>query len=195
MCGNAWLPIGVRATIDGMTRTSLRLLVALVLSLAAVGVAHAQSDTPTTPTDASADALTIEPDDVAPLPIGPRLEVASSAPMVCDAGAGRMRYVEVRGNGFDAWAGQRLVGTLTDATGVARAQWPSVWVTPTGRVTVEVNICADAFRNQGALPPGDYSLAVGSSGSGPVAVTGFSLQAPAPPPDSATPADDTNPPD
>lgn len=115
--------------------------------------------------------------------------------MICDAGGGRMRYVEIRGSGFTAWAGQRLVGTLIDASGAARAQWPTVWVTPTGRLTVEVNVCADPFRDQPALASGDYSISVASSGGAPVAVTGFSLQAPAPPAEASAPAEDTNSPD
>lgn len=181
-----------------MSRTSLRLLVALALSLAAVGVVHAQSDDPSAPADtaldASADTPADSPADVPPLPAsGPQLVVASAAPMVCEGSGGRMRYVEVRGSGFDAWAGQRLVGTLTDATGAARAQWPSVWVTPTGRLTVEVNVCADAFRNHAALPAGDYYLAVGSPPAGPFAATGFSLQVPPSPADTTAPADDSNP--
>jgi hypothetical protein len=159
-----------------MTRTSLQLVVVLVLSMAAVGVVHAQAD------------------DTSP-PTGPQLQVAPATPMICDAGGGRMRYVEIRGSGFDAWAGQRLVGTLIDASGAARAQWPTVWVTRTGRLTVEVNVCADAFRNRPALPSGDYSISVESSAGAPVAATGFSLQAPAPPPDAIAPAEDTNPPD
>lgn len=173
---------------------SLSLLVALVLSMAAVGGAHAQADDTSPgidmPSDANAEPASA--DAPADVPAGPWLQVATAAPTICDAGGGRARYVEVRGSGFEGWAGQRLVGTLIDASGVARAQWPTVFVTSTGRLTVEVNVCADRFRDRPALPAGDYSISVGSSAGAPVAVTGFSLLAPAPPPDASAPAEDTN---
>lgn len=160
-----------------MARTWPRLLIALLVSLATVGVAHAQADD------------TKDADD-AGIPSGPSLRPVPDTRVVCDAPPDRARFVEIRGVGFDAWSGQRLIGTLVNAAGSSLAQWPSVWVTPTGRLTVEVNICADAFRGRPALSAGDYGIAVGPSGSAPLAATGFTLQD-LPLPAAASTSDDT----
>jgi hypothetical protein len=98
----------------------------------------------------------------------------------------------VRGTGFDAWATQRLVGNVVDGEGVAQAQWASVWVSPQGRLTLELNLCADPFRSRPALPAGDYTVAVGPSGGPPIAATNISLSPPPEPPPAE--ADETGPP-
>jgi hypothetical protein len=92
----------------------------------------------------------------------------------------------VRGSGFDAWSSQRLVGTLVDASGAAQAHWPSIFVTPQGQLTLELNLCAEPLQNRPALGPGDYTLSVGQSDGSQIAATGISLQDP----DAAAATDD-----
>jgi hypothetical protein len=111
-------------------------------------------------------------------PDGPVLQAVNSTTAACDPNQSGFRYVEVRGSGFDAWSGQRLVGTLVDANGAAQAHWPSVFVTPTGQVTLELNLCAQPIQNRPALDPGDYTLSVGSSDGSTIASAGISLQDP-----------------
>jgi hypothetical protein len=101
--------------------------------------------------------------------------------VICDPNDPRFRYVEVHGSGFDAWATQHLVGALVNASGAALERWPSVWVSPQGQLTVEVNLCGDPYQNHAALDVGDYTLLVGQSGGGTIASTGISL-APLPEP-------------
>jgi hypothetical protein len=147
------------------------LLLCLTLCLS-VGTAFAQSnDQNAPPDDESAPA-----EDQAPP--GPVLKPADYSPLICDPSAAGFRYLEVRGSGFDAWATQRLVGNVVDATGVPRIHWGSVWVSPAGQLTLEVNLCADPFRNRPALAAGDYTVAVGQDNGAPIAATGISLMSP-----------------
>ena len=67
---------------------------------------------------------------------------------------GRQRYLQVRGSGFDAWASQRLQGAVLDGAGQPRMSWSSVWVSPQGRLTLEIGLCPSAFRGRGALDAG-----------------------------------------
>jgi hypothetical protein len=122
-----------------------------------------------------------------PAPSGPTLQPLDTAPVICDPAASRFRYLEVRGTGFDAWATQRLVGNLTDEAGAARVQWGSVWVTPQGRLTLEVNLCADPFRGRPALPAGNYALAVGPGTGAAIASTSIALSPPPEPPAEGEP--------
>ena len=108
----------------------------------------------------------------------PTLQPATDSALVCDPSAARLRYLEVRGSGFDAWATQRLVGNVLDADGNPQIHWRSVWVSPQGRLTLEVNLCADPFLNRPALAAGDYTVAVGQSDGTPIATTGISLVSP-----------------
>jgi hypothetical protein len=112
-------------------------------------------------------------------PIGPNLQASDNAPVICDPGSAAFRYVEVRGTGFDAWATQRLVGNVVDGNGTSRIQWGSVWVSPQGSLTLEVNLCADPFRNRPALPVGSYTVTVGPGSGRPLAATSISLSPPA----------------
>lgn len=151
---------------------SLALLVLAAWLCLGGGAVKAQSDD-------SQPADTPVADDAAPPP-GPALLASDTAPLVCDPAASRFRYVEVRGTGFDAWATQRLVGNLVDTdNGVALARWPSVWVSPHGRLTLEVNLCADPFRGRGALAPGNYTVVVGAGNGAVIAATSIALVPPA----------------
>src|SRR6185295_15426924 len=124
-----------------------------------------------------------------PAPIGPNLQASDYAPVICDPSSAGFRYVEVRGTGFDAWATQRLVGSVVDGNGLSQMQWGSVWVSPQGRLTLEVNLCADPFRNRPALPAGSYTVTVGRGTGQPIAATSIAVT---PPPDPAAemPAED-----
>ena len=106
---------------------------------------------------------------------GPVLVSKDPAPLVCDVGTAALRFVEVRGAGFDAWATQRLVGNVVDASGAQIIDWQSIWVSPQGRLTLEVNVCADPFRNRPPLAPGDYTVSVGTGAGAPIAATTISL--------------------
>ncbi len=130
------------------------------------------------------------PADQPEAPAGPMLQASDYAPIICDPGASGFRFVEVRGTGFDAWATQRLVGNVLDGSGASRMQWGSVWVSPGGSLTLEVNLCTDPFRNRPALPAGDYTVTVGSGSGQALAATSIAL---VPPPDAAAQADQTVP--
>ena len=119
------------------------------------------------------------------------MQPSDFTPTVCDPGQTGFRYDEVRGSGFDAYAGQHLVGSVVaNASGAAQAYWPSVWVTPQGTLTLEVNLCSDPFTHRSALPMGDYTVSVGQNGGRAIAATGLSVS---PPPDTSS-ADQAAPP-
>jgi hypothetical protein len=111
-------------------------------------------------------------------PVEPVLQLPNKPPVVCDPAASAFRFVQVRGTGFDAWATQRLVGSLVDETGAAQIRWNSVWVSPKGSLTLEINLCADPFRGRPALPAGTYTLAVGPGSGAAIAATSIDLLAP-----------------
>jgi hypothetical protein len=113
-------------------------------------------------------------------PTGPALAASDAAPVLCDPGATGFRFVEIRGSGFNAWSSQRLVGSMTDGAGVSRIDWGSVWVSPQGQLTLEVNLCNDPFRNRAALGPGSYTVAVGPGNGAAIAATSIAVT---PPPD------------
>jgi hypothetical protein len=136
------------------------------LCLARAVRADGESDTETTPVPAEQPAS------------GPLLQPSDYAPVLCDPGRAGFRYVEIRGSGFDAWTGQHLLGNLTDAGGNAQIQWPSVWVSPGGRLTLEVNLCTDPFRGRPALPAGDYTVSVSPADGGPIASANISIMPP-----------------
>lgn len=150
-------------------------LLALVAWLCLAGgvLAEGESDTQSPESDASPTV-----DQSAG---GPLLQPADYAPILCDPGYSGFRYLEIRGSGFDPWASQHLVGSLADANGVPQIQWASVWVSPRGKLTLEVNLCTDPFRNRQALPAGDYTVSVGPSSGGPIASARISLIPPASP--------------
>lgn len=60
-------------------------------------------------------------------------------------------------------------------------QWASVWVTPKGTLTLEVNLCADPVRGRPALPAGDYTVAVGPRLDAPLASVAISVTPPVQP--------------
>jgi hypothetical protein len=152
---------------------SLLLITAMCLCLAAT--AFAQDDT--SPDDQSAPP----PEEQAPT--GPSLQATDNSPIVCDPDQSGFRYDEIRGTGFDAFVGQHLVGSLVANTnGAPQASWNSVWVSPQGTLTLEVNLCADPFLHRGALPTGDYTVAVGQGSGSAIAATAFSVS---PPPDTS----------
>jgi hypothetical protein len=162
-----------------VVRSLLCAIIALWLSLAG-GTVFA---------DDSSDAQGTPPaEDQAPS--GPILQPADYTPVICDPSAGGFHYLEVRGSGFDAWATQRLVGNVVDANGVPQIRWSSIWVSPQGRLTIEVNLCADPFQNRPALGAGDYTVSVGPGGGAPIAATGITL---APPPQPSDQSDQTSP--
>jgi hypothetical protein len=134
------------------------------------------------PSEQSGDQPSDQPGDQSSdqAPAGPILQASDYAPVICDPGAQGFRYVEVRGSGFDAWATQRLVGNLRDVNGVAQVQWGSVWVSPRGGLTLEVNLCADPFRGRPALLAGTYTVSIGQGGGAPIAATSIDV---APPPE------------
>jgi hypothetical protein len=152
------------------------LLIVLAVWLALAGTAFAQSD------DTSSDQSS--PDQA---PAGPVLQPSDVAPPVCDPSAAGFRYLEVRGTGFDAWATQHLVGSVVDANGAPQIQWSSIWVSPQGNVTLEVNLCSDPFSKRPALAAGDYTVAVAQGNGAPIASTGFSLGGTPPGSDQGTP--------
>jgi hypothetical protein len=119
------------------------------------------------------------------------LQASDSAPVVCDPGASGFRYVEVRGSGFDAWATQHLVGNVVDGNGQSQMQWGSVWVSPQGGLTLEVNLCSDPFRNRPALPVGNYTVSVGPGAGQALAATSIALS---PPPEPLAEGDQPTPP-
>jgi hypothetical protein len=132
-------------------------------------------------------------------PIGPALAIDDPAPIACDTADGRQRYLEVRGSGFDAWALQRLQGAVLDGDGQPRMSWSSVWVSPQGRLTLEIGLCPSAFRGRDALAPGSYTVLIDAGAGEPIATTPIDLAAPPTPPDTTnpdepTPIDDTAPP-
>jgi hypothetical protein len=149
-----------------MLRSSVLTVLAVWLCLAGGVLADDESDAQ------SAPAV----EDQAPS--GPILQPSAEAVMVCDPGHAGFSYLEVRGVGFDAWATQRLVGHVVDASGVPLIQWTSIWVSPQGQLTLEVNLCADRFRNRPALAAGDYTVSVAPGAGAPIAATTFSLAAP-----------------
>jgi hypothetical protein len=162
---------------------SISLLV-LAVCLCLAGAAYA---------DDSSSAQSVPPDDQpvdqpadAPVPTGPVLQPSDNAPTICAPGTPGFHFVEVRGTGFDAWATQRLVGNVVDANGVAQMQWGSVWVSPQGRLTLEVNLCADPFRNRPALPAGNYTVSIGPGNGASIAAASIAL---APPPEPPAPED------
>jgi hypothetical protein len=133
------------------------------------------------------------PPDEQAAPPGPALQPGDYAPVVCDPNAAGFRYLEVRGTGFDAYATKRLVGNVVDGSGVPQISWSSIWVSPQGRLTLEVNLCADPVQKRPALPAGDYTVAVGDTG-GTIAATGISLTTPPDPGDQTAPAVAVTPP-
>jgi hypothetical protein len=127
---------------------------------------------------AEPDSEAMPPAEDTAAPVEPVLQQPSNPPAVCDPAARSFRFVQVRGSGFDAWATQRLVGSLVDETGVAKITWNSVWVSPQGRLTLEINLCADPFRGRPALPAGTYTLAVGPGSGTAIAATSIDVLAP-----------------
>ncbi|MGI9148676.1 MAG: hypothetical protein ACR2IK_19370 [Chloroflexota bacterium] len=168
-----------------MPRSISRLVVVAWLCLAGTAGANvpsfAQSDEPG-PQAAAPDADSTPAVEAPQAPAGPILQPSDYTPVVCDPGAAGFRYVEVRGTGFEAWATQRLVGNVVDGNGVSQMQWGSVWVSPEGALTLEVNVCADPFRNRPALRAGDYTVVVGSGSGRAIAATSIALSPPPGPP-------------
>ena len=152
---------------------------ALVVAVCLVSTVFAQDDT-SPPDDQSAPA---DVDQTAPPPSGPVLQPSDYTPTVCNPGASGFRYDEIRGSGFDAFAGQHLVGSVVDGSGAAQAFWNSVWVTPQGTVTLEVNLCADPFVHRPALAMGDYTVSVGQHAGSAIAATAFTVS---PPPETSS---------
>lgn len=149
----------------------MRSLIPLVLAVwlvCATTAFAAQEDTQPTETDTSETSE----------PSGPALVATDPAPVACDPSAVRQRFLEVRGNGFDAFALQRLPGAVIDASGSARLSWSSIWVSPQGRLTLEIGLCTDAYRGRPALGPGTYTVLVRSATGAPIATTSFDLNAP-----------------
>jgi hypothetical protein len=157
-------------------------LAVLTACLCLASVANAQDSSDTQPDDGSAPADAPAP----PPPPSPALQPSDYAPVVCDPGAAGFRYVEVRGTGFDAWATQHLVGNVVDGNGAPQMQWNSVWVSPQGSLTLEVNLCADPFRSRPALPAGNYTISIGAQSGQPIAATSIALS---PPPGAVAVAD------
>jgi hypothetical protein len=153
----------------------MRLLVPLVLAtwfvLGAIMASAQEEDTAPTPTEVAEPAG----------PTGPVLAATDPAPQACDAGTTRQRFLEVRGSGFDAWALQRLQGTVLDGAGRPQMSWNSIWVSPQGRLTLEIGLCASTFRGRGALGPGTYSVFVNSPSGAPIASAAIDLAGPATP--------------
>jgi len=124
-----------------------------------------------------------------PPPSGPLLQPLDPSPVVCDPNTAGFRFLELRGSGFDNWATQRLAASTVDANGTPIVQWSSVWVSPQGKLTLELNLCADPFRGRPALPAGAYTVVVGQGGQS-IAATSFQLQTP---PDTSAQGDETAP--
>ncbi|HEY3061186.1 MAG TPA: hypothetical protein VGL99_19645 [Chloroflexota bacterium] len=135
-------------------------------------------------TTAFADEEDETPPAETPEMTGPALALRDAAPIACDPSEGRQRYLEVRGAGFDAWALQRLPGSVLDASGAQRMTWSSIWVSPRGQLTLEIGLCSDPSRRP-RLDPGSYTLVVGAPSS-PIASTSIELSAP---PEPASDAD------
>lgn len=156
-------------------------LVALLLAVCLVSTVFAQADT-SSPDASSPDDQSAPADEAAP-PDGPVLQPSDYTPTVCDPGTSGFRYDEIRGSGFDAFAGQHLVGSVVDGSGASQAYWNSVWVSPRGTLTLEVNLCGDPFVKRAALPTGDYTVSVGQTNGSTIAATAFTVS---PPPDTST---------
>jgi hypothetical protein len=156
-----------------MLRSMLLLVLAVWLCLTGVVFADDESDADNPGSDAQSAPIV---EDQAPS--GPILQPADYAPLLCDPAYPGLRYVEIRGSGFDAWATQRLVGNVVDSSGVPQIRWSSIWVSPQGRLTLEVNLCADPFRNRPALPAGDYTVSVGPGSGAPLAAATISVSPP-----------------
>jgi hypothetical protein len=122
---------------------------------------------------------TSAPDDQSapPPPSGPVLQPSDYTPTLCDPSAAGFRFDEIRGSGFDAWAGRHLVGSVLDGAGTPQVFWSNVWVSARGTLTLEVNLCSDPFINRPALPMGDYTVSVGPSAGSAIAATGFTVSA------------------
>jgi hypothetical protein len=169
-----------------IVRSLLRLALAAGLCLVCVVSASAQeapADQPDQPDQSD------QPADVVAPPSGPVIQPMDPTPVICDPNTAGFRYLELRGSGFDAWAGQRLAGSTLDAGGNPLVQWNSVWVSPQGQLTVVLNLCADPYRGRPALPAGTYTVAVGTGGRA-IAATSFDLS---PPPDTSVDADQVAP--
>ncbi len=124
------------------------------------------------------------PPEEEPTFTGPALALRDPAPMACDASETRQRFLEVRGAGFDAWALQRLPGSVLDASGAQRLSWSSIWVSPQGLLTLEIGLCGSPTRGP-RLDPGSYTLVVGTTSS-PIASISIELSQP---PDAASDAE------
>jgi hypothetical protein len=158
-------------------------LIGVAIWLALATTVLAQSDAQTAPpSDQPADQAAPSDQPAEQAPLGPILQASDTAPVICDPATRGFRYVEVRGSGFDAWASQRLVGNLLDGSGTPQVHWGSVWVSPRGGLTLELNLCADPFRSRAALAAGTYTVAVGDSSGAAIAATNIDLAAPPEPP-------------
>jgi hypothetical protein len=162
-----------------MLRSTLLLVVAVWLCLTATAFADGESDADNPDPDAQSAPVV---EDQAPS--GPILQPADYAPVQCDPAFPGLRYLEVRGTGFDAWAKQRLAGNVVNASGVPQVQWSSIWVSPQGQLTLEVNLCNDPFRKRPALPAGDYTVSVRAGSGAPIAATTISVSPPVSEPES-----------
>ena len=168
-----------------------RLLLTILFTtsmLASSSVAYAQE---AQPSQEQQDEDTSVP-PAAPENSGPSLIANQQPTVACDPAATRLRFLEVRGSGFDNWALQRLTSRLVDAGGTPLMSWGSVWVSPKGQLTLEVNLCADPFSGRGPLPSGTYGLLVSPRDGAAIASTTLEI---APLPleveDTAAPADDS----
>jgi hypothetical protein len=142
----------------------LVILVVLTALVAAASAAYAQEE----------GDSTAPPDTDAPAE-GPSLVARQQPTEACDPSVSRLRYLEVRGAGFDAWALQRLTSSLVDVDGTPLMSWGSVWVSSEGRLTLEVNLCADPFSGRDALAPGTYALLVSPRDGAPIASTSLEI--------------------
>jgi hypothetical protein len=110
-------------------------------------------------------------------PAGPTLVPDNPTPAQCGATQFSQSYVNVRGTGFDAYATQRLPGTLVDASGSTQASWKTIWVSPQGNLLLPINLCADAFLRRPPLQPGDYFITVfDPTSNAPIAQTAIEVQ-------------------
>ena len=153
-------------------------LIALAAWLCLAGAVLADGESDAQSPAADTETTTIPEEQPA---VGPLLQPSDYAPVLCDPGHAGFRYVEIRGSGFDAWTSQHLVGNLADASGNVQIQWLSVWVSPRGQLTLEVNLCTDPFRGRLALPAGDYTVSVSPGAGGPIASASISIMPPASP--------------
>jgi len=174
-----------------------RLLLTILFAtsiLAISSVAHAQegpaSQEPEATQNTQGEDNLIPP--AAPENSGPSLIAKQQPTVACDPAATRLRFLEVRGSGFDSWALQRLTSRLVDAGGTPLMSWGSVWVSARGQLTLEVNLCADPFSGRGPLPSGTYGLLVSPRDGAPIASTTLEIASlPVEVEDTAAPADDT----